>query len=289
MPMSDATATVKKLSGTKAILKKIWKRINTVTLRPLLKWLVEDHRYVFRLMLAMVGLVPSYWLVKTFESQHGIVMTGLNLFAVAYLADFLHLFVTDTSREQTEEVGLFNVFIVAWFLPFILTVTPTIQTLMNNYSIHPAMFELDHNLIVNLKSESFPIQQERLTDLKDRVFIPILLHGLLFSSLVVLVPLEFFALLFLKDKKKKKRPLRHSLITAGCLDVAMLAYLSLVTTDTRLAKIYDGKGQIAVVSYLVGLWILSFISSFQAIYVAQYNDPKDSGKSPQPGAICPSS
>ena len=112
------------------------------------------------------------------------------------------------------------------------------------------------------------------TNLKEpeikRGFISVLLHIVIFSSLVVLVPLEFFALFFLKKDKKLYR--RHILIAAGCLDVTTLFFLLTLGTQVRFINISNTPDRELLIGYLVALLAASFISSFQAIYFAQYQD-----------------
>lgn len=101
----------------------------------------------------------------------------------------------------------------------------------------------------------------------DLAATPLLARAVLFGSLVVLVPLELFALFYLQELK-----MRHTLIAAGCLDIAMLFFLLLVASDYEVVVIIDPYVRALLIVYFTVLWAGSLLSSFQAIWLSQHMD-----------------
>ena len=254
-------------------------------------WLVEGHRHWYHIILGVFALLPSVFYIQKFEANSALIISGLNFLIVAYVGDFLPYFVKELDNEVNDEVSLLHVFLVAWLLPFVLTLTPSMELIQN------------HNYIDLIAGAANVLEEhpDNVIDYYNSLIVPNFLHKALFSSLVVLVPLEFFALLVLRDRgnvirqneggsqkdlEEKSKTLeyrRHALIAAGCLDVATLSFLSLVATDVEIAKFigkggFDFFGKIPIEAiqmlnvHLIFLWIFSLVSSFQAIYVAQYRE-----------------
>jgi len=184
-------------------------------------------------------------------SQLHIIFAGFHVLTVLYFFDFLQL---STHREEYgsgQRVTPFHVFVVAWLLPFVMTFMPSLEHLIT---------DIYFEALLGVQSEMI-----------ERTRMQIIVRSALFSSLVVLVPLEFFQHLFIN---KRKAFYRHALITAGCLDVAALFFLLQLATEETMVKISTPRDKRVLIFYLLSMWILSLLASFRAIYISQYSDPK---------------
>jgi|GEM_PF-3305247 len=238
--------------------------------------LVKNHPYAYWTLLGVLALGPAPVFITRYGPANGLIISGLNALVVAYTGDFLQLFTHLGEPKNPQRVNAFHVFVVAWLLPFLLTLSPSIQNILEPNSLDGLVRELNPDLIAHCEPDATRFSDYQ--SLVERATIPVFLHSAIFSSLVVLLPLEFFALLFLEDPRSRAH--RHGLIVAGCLDVATLSFLSLVATNLKLARIEHLHGRYVLVTYLIALWLLSLLSSFQAIYVAQYQAPQEDSEQP---------
>ena len=242
-----------------------------VLMKRVFRSLVRDHPYVYWTLLGGLALSPSYFFIRGFGGGNGLVIAGLNALVVAYVGDFIQLFIRESHPRDREPASALHVFVVAWFLPFLLTLSPAVQHILDPHYFDLIIWRLDPDLMASC--EFIGTKSDEYNALIQRAMIPVFLHSAIFSSLVVLVPLEFFALLFLEGEERRAQ--RHGLIAAGCLDVATLAFLSLVATDFEVVSFVPGEGRSMLIGFMIALWIVSLLSSFQAIYVAQYQEFDD--------------
>ena len=208
-----------------------------------------------------LAVLPCVLIFCLFESREALILCGLHVFVVAYFVDYRHLLSRPSEADGNLPAAPVHVFLVAWFLPFVLTVAPSMQMHHNPYFIEAIV------KAKRLELFSDPKLQDDLAMILSLAATPLMARATLFGSLVVLVPLELFALFYLQDLDK-----RHTLIAAGCLDIAMLFFLLLVASDGDIVMVTTPVTRYLLIFYFIILWAASLLSSFQAIWASQYRD-----------------
>lgn len=246
-------------SGMRGFLVKVW------------QWPKQERglRTAFHLFIGLVGVVivaGCTYFAKS-GSKFNVLTSTFFLLAWAYLVDFWILRV-EATRDMTlakRWASPFSVLIVAWLLPFALTVIPGI-----------ALANRDDFLLAIAGST------------KPEAHTLYLWHSFISGSLVVFIPLEFFTLFVLsrrptpgeEPKQSEYNSVKHALITSGCLDVVTLLFLSQVATVQILVEADEAYKTLIAGMLLV--FICSMISSLQAIYRSQFDSPAlESSQSPQ--------
>jgi hypothetical protein len=141
----------------------------------------------------MTSAVIVYFLI--FDYTYALVLSALNFMLIAYITEYIITWLQPEKSQRRTSVKLFQVLAICWLLPFGLTMLPSVELYFTRQR------NIENSVLIQLQEAETSLTKVNLTraQVENSVHVNNNIHlliNLLYGSIIVLIPLEFFALFF---------------------------------------------------------------------------------------------